>query len=156
MLVVTSWATQAWLKQKFNHFHLPPSICTAQEDHCWRVTTIFLHLCFCSQHTYGWMLREEPGESGTGWSSQGCHTNWSWCCWVRGMQLEAVEGDVQLPCPLAHSPLVSPHTPSPDRPCSLQGIQGQLINKQCLELQHGEGLLLSDWVTMVSHVMKGP
>lgn len=53
-------------------------------------------------------------------------------------------GDVQLPWPLAHSLPVSSPTPSPNRPCGLQGVQGQLMSRVflvgVLGLGHGEGL----------------
>ena len=45
--------------------------------------------------------------------------------WEEG-QSEAVEGGVQLLWPLAHSLPVSPPTTSPNRPCGLRGVQGQL------------------------------
>lgn len=128
MLVVRSWATRAWIRKSLI-ISTCPFNCTAQEDLCWQVIIHLLHLCFCSQHTQWlrcWGKSQE--ESGIGWRSQGCHTNRSWCCWVRNA-VRGCGGDVQLPWPLAHSLLVSITHSSPDRPCGLQGIQSQLTSR---------------------------
>lgn len=109
MLVVTSRATQTWLKEKFNHLHLPhpptalpkvttvdgwqPSFCTFASAH--------------TTYTRAPVPREEPGE---GWSSQGCHTNRPSCYWAWGRAVRGCRGRCRGRC--ATSLAISPQPAS--------------------------------------------
>lgn len=128
MLVVRSWATRAWIRKSLIISTCPstalPKRTLLTGDNHLSASLLLLTLT----RLMAPMLREEPGGVWDRLEELRGATNRSWCCWARGMQSEA-RREMQLPWPLAHSLLVSLLTPSPDRPCGLQGIQSQLTSR---------------------------
>lgn len=155
MLVVRSWATRAWIRKSLIistcplQLHCPRGPLLTGDNH------LSASLLLLTTHTMAPMLREEPGGVLDRLEESG----------VPQLQILVLlgEGNAVRGCGgrCATSLTVSPQpagftTYSLSWQALWSAGHPESVNKSCLELQHGEGLPLSDWMTMVSHVMKGP